>query len=61
MAQWVHPWIVAIFLILEPILKVLVGEKDILPVSILLKEPVLLVLCGSSAVSMEQICLWSHS
>ena len=61
MARWVHPWIVAIFLILEPILKVLVGEKDILPVSILLKEPVLLVLCGSSAVSMEQICLWSHS
>ena len=61
MARWVHPWIVAIFLILEPILKVLVGEKDILPVSILLKEPVLLVLCGSSAVCMEQICLWSHS
>ena len=57
MALWVHPRIVAIFVILEPILKALVGEKDVLPVSVLLKEPVLLVPCGSSAVSMEQIGL----
>lgn len=44
------------FLTLEPILNVLVGEKDILPMSIL-REPVLLVPFGSSAVTMEQVCL----
>ena len=57
MARWVHPWLVPIFLILEPILKVLVGEKDILPVSHPSYGAGLLVTCGSSAVSMEQICL----